>query len=376
MRKNRPFRLFLLLFLISHSSLLISNLYAQELIALHPFRGPPESEIISTGFFERQRQEIPRVSDSRYMVSPIDLTRLPPDVPEGGFPPWICPSPSITGTASYAITGEAALDPDNPDSFRMRVYLWQLDGARLLGSDEMLVSGIGDLGGVPVFMEWVLSWIDTNGPAEPSVVYANAEPYPPYEQKWLYLGLRGGAGYSRWTYDHGPDYTISDHSIINFFGGNIAFQASLHLTHFFYLQTEANLFADFSPVSNFSTGESDGNYLSLALKVPLLIKFVWKGDHLRGGVFAGAYWHLPLHQIGSDTAKESFYYQADLPGFVGGMNVGWRMGPGNLFLDLRMEYDGHWFSSSKEVREEIHYSNTVRFNIGYEIGFFPKRIRD
>ena len=372
MRTNRPSRFILLIFLISHSLFLISNLYAQEVIAVHPFRGSEETETIATGYFERQRQEIPRVSEGKYSVFPIDLSRLPPDVPEGGFPPWICPSPSITGDAIYAITGEAAVDPDYDDSFRLRAYLWQLDGQRLLGSDEMSVSGIGDLSSVAAFVEVILSWIIDDNLTEASVVYVTGDSSnTSYEQKWLYLGLRGGAGYSRWTYDHGPGYTAADQSIIHLYGGNISLQAALNLLPFLYLQAEGNIIADYGPVRDFTTGESDGNYLSVALKVPIMVKFRWKGDHLRGGVFAGAYWHYPLHQT-----KEHFKYQADPPGIVGGMHVGWGMGPGNLFLDLRMEYDGRWFSSSREQREEIHYSNSVRFNVGYEMGFFPKRVRN
>ena len=205
MEKVKSTGFILLALFITHFSLQIPGLEAQEVIAMHPFRATSEAENMSNLFFQRLRQELPTVSDGDYRDFLIDLTRLPADVPEGGFPPWICPSPSITADSAFALTGEASPDEDFPGSFRIRVYLWRMEGARLLGSDETTVATLEDLNTLPYFLDWILSWIEDG--FEPTVVYTEAEPIivyagTPYEHKWLYLGLRGGGGYSRWTYDY------------------------------------------------------------------------------------------------------------------------------------------------------------------------------
>ena len=365
----------LIISIIALSLLISAPLSAQTIIALHPFMGQEEADRVSSQFFLRMIQEIRAADGGNYSPYIINLDLAPPDVPEGGFPPWICPSPSITGNSSHAITGEAVIDPDDPDLFRIRVYLWQMAGARLLGSDEMNVGGPEDLENMNLFMQVILSWINPEDYRE----YIILPPLPvsvtgpTLQHNWLYVGIRGGGGYSRWTYDYGTENPI-DSNVTAFLGGNISLQAAVGIFPFFRIQGEANLFADIAPVRNQLTGVPDGNYFALALKTPLLLKFVWHGEQIRTGIFAGAYAHWPLMQRGSETALGFFKYRADIPGFVGGMNIGWRLGPGTLFADLRIDYDGRWYH--RNDRGELHYTNSVRLNVGYEMGFFPKPPRN
>ena len=342
------------------------SLNANETIAVHPLRGSPqESEQISRMahiFFDAIIHTLPEVPGG-YLSYPIDLSLLSPDVPEGGFPPWVCPSPSITRNAVYAITGEMAPDPGIPGGFRLRLYLWQLDGTRLLGSDEMTIEGPEDLSILPFFLEWVLSWIVDEADIECPSGIGDQE----MERYWLYLGLRGGGGYSQWTHDFKDDST--DHIITSFTSINAALQASVQLTRFFELQTEFNFIADFGPVEDHIAGEEDSSLFSLELKIPILAKLVLQSGRLRTGLFAGAYLHLPLMHSGSDATLSYYDYRANIPGFVFGMNVGWHLGRGHLFFDGRFEYDGHWFTNEPE---SINYRHSARFNIGYELGFFPK----
>jgi len=60
----------------------------------------------------------------------IDMTKLPDDVPIGGFPPYICPSPSLIKTNPYALTGEVTRT--TAGSWELRLYLWQMDETRLV----------------------------------------------------------------------------------------------------------------------------------------------------------------------------------------------------------------------------------------------------
>ena len=131
-----------------------------DVIALHPLKGSPEE--IAYDFYNILVRTLPKAQGS-YMAYPIDLQRRSPDVPPGGFPPWICPSASMTGGAPYAITGETFPDPDFPGEHRLRLYLWEMDGRTLLGVDEMIASDRQSCEErLPYFLDWMVSWIDTH----------------------------------------------------------------------------------------------------------------------------------------------------------------------------------------------------------------------
>ncbi|MCL2295265.1 MAG: hypothetical protein FWC36_10465, partial [Spirochaetes bacterium] len=211
MNITKKFRIFLLSILIAGCPVVV--IHAQELIAVHPLRAAPGTEELARYFYLTMLQQIPFVDDTDFRPFPIDLTRLPPDVPAGGFPPWVCPSPVITGGASYALTGESVPDADAPGNVRIRLYLWRMEGARLLGSDEMTVSGRADIEmATPFFLEWVFSWIEPTAEPETIVLTERERVYveveverivevkrfvdvgirQPYEPSWLYLGIRLG----------------------------------------------------------------------------------------------------------------------------------------------------------------------------------------
>ena len=358
------------LFLVFFLCLFPFDIESQDLIALHPFRGQAQDAEITRLFFDRMETEIANVSGGNYRTFRIDLDNLPPDVPPGGFPPWISPSPSITRDAAYAVTGEAAPDLDFEGGTRIRLYLWRLEGARLLGSDEMTLFDPQDLGTVPSFMTWVLSWIadDTVIYAEGGVIYVPSEPeiiyYNPnaYEPNWLYLGLRGGGGYSRWTYDLRDTSRTSE--VSSFMSLNFAFQAAFYFTNFFGIQTEAQINYDFTTNSN------HGEFNTFGLTLPLLGKLVLRGERVKAALFAGISLYLPLSHTGDSESHAYFNYTPDFPGFVFGLTAGWRIGPGNIIIDGRLEYDLHW---SNPILNQINYRTSTRFSIGYEIGFLPKQ---
>ena len=377
-------RLFLLFMLLSFP---FSFAAAQDLIAMHPYHGPEEADEISALFFNMSVREVPRIGDNKYASFAIDLDNLPPDVPEGGFPPWICPMPSITGDAGYAITGEVAPDPDWPGAFRVRLYLWKMEGTRMLGSDEMTVAGPEDLGILPLFLQWILSWIDEDKLMEemlarlraelllaeqPSVmnflgqtVVMLAEQAPP-EPHWLYVGLRGGGGYSRLSYidnTNDPEYHPGP---LTFNSINFAVQVSTRLARYFELQTELNFMWDFGQDG---ISDTDERYTSMNMHIPLIAKFVLQSNRLKAAAYGGFYLHVPMYQSGNDIAVKEYEYSGDFPGFVFGMSIGWKWGRGNLFLDGRYEYDALMYNSTNRG---VSTRNGIRVNIGYELGFFQK----
>ena len=210
--------------------------------------------------------------------------------------------------------------------------------------------------------------------AEPVVIYVqgesvilHAEPF--VATHWLYLGLRGGGGFSQWAYDTGANHPATIRNINMLTSANIALQASVRLTRFFAIQTEVNLISDFGPVHNPYTGFREGDFNALSLQFPLLAKLVLQGERIKAGIFGGVYLHVPLTQFGGEGAVERFDYRADFPGITGGLNIGWRIGPGNLFIDGRVDFDRLWLRN-RTFESEIYYRRSVRVNIGYEMNFF------
>jgi hypothetical protein len=103
------------------------------------------------------------------------------------------------------------------------------------------------------------------------------------------------------------------------------------------------------------------------MTVPLILKLVlFQSSDFKGGVYGGAPLHFSLKQIGGN---DDFDYKPVPPGFLGGMYIGRRLGPGFLFFDGRFEYDGRW---GRSPDDGIYYWNRARINVGYEWGFFPK----
>jgi len=365
--------LFLLVFCI--------NLHANDVVALHPFRSTPDDadEVIeiANDFYDIIMRAIPNVTGN-YSAFPIDLTRLPPDVPEGGFPPFICPSPSITRGSDFALTGEVSIDYDFPGNFRLRVYLWRMDGARLLGSDELSAASREDAERImPNFLEWVFSWVVS---ADPMIIYIDGDGRHIdsmslgtrgsgdlfagiLDPHWLYLGFHGGGGYSVWAYARNP-VQLDDgvNEMVPFFNLNLGLRLSTDLMRYLRIRTELNISMD--------SGAVEGGYFSyLHLTVPLMAQFVLQYSLTEFGIYGGIDTVFPLHNA-SDDINRNFNYKPVFPGFLFGINLGLNLGPGTLFFDTRFNYDGRWGRSY--YYEEVYYRISNRFQIGYEWGFFPK----
>ena len=397
-----------------------------DVIALHPFKGQPNNLV--SGFFDILAKKLPE-TPGNHTADLINLARVPPDVPEGGFPAYICPSPSITKGAPYSITGEVFPDPDFSGKYRLRLYLWEMKESILIGSDEMTAQDMESCEErMPSFLTWLLSWIDwrkeqQNGPTEVIVTQivtetilvpgetvtiqvpgetitiekeldesrwlylgkkdgreGNYQTNPgrwiylgPGPDKWIHLGFKGGAGTLQWF--NNIDTSFSSGNWIQlpttrFWSWNAGIHASVDLWAFFALQVEANLNADFGNIEERYTKELIGKFTSYSMNVPVLLKFLIRGSQTRVGIFAGPYLYIPLFQTGPQISVDSFEYKPSPPiGIVGGLSAGWMVGQGFIFIDGRFEYDRRWNDSKSSG---VHYRNGIRLNLGYEIGVLPK----
>jgi hypothetical protein len=359
-----------------------------RVIAVHPLFGDEGIELLSA-FNQILFLTIPR-SGGSYISYPIDIVNnRPQDVPEGGFPPWICPSPSITNGASYAITGEVGVDNDFPGNYRLRVYLWQMDGTRLLVSDELTAATRAAIeASMPAFLEWILSHIGRNTTVVVETVYMEGEVQTiyveqeaqtvyvqeeaPQPEHWLFLGGRIGGGSSDWYFYENKTMGVIRQPVTLLYNVNVAFQASVHLMRFLDIQTELLLSTDFKSTSGLVSDEvqDDGVFSLWSLQIPLLAKFTLNAGRLKAGVYGGIYFYVPLFNVGDDRLQQYFSYTPDQPGFMFGLSLGWKLGPGHLFLDGRYSYDGHWINNDRN--DAMYYRQSVKVSLGYEWGLIRK----
>jgi hypothetical protein len=199
-------------------------------------------------------------------------------------------------------------------------------------------------------------------PAE--VVYL--ERTPEQERYWLSVGLVAGTGSSTWYYipERQVDGMIGDQEVLVFTNMIFSFQAVLHVVRFFDVQFEVNLTSDFGTVN-------DTPFYSWSLVLPVLLRFTLSSGIINTSVYAGAYPHIPLSTTGGGDLNDNYSYKPDQPGFTFGIQIGWKLGPGNVLLDARYEFDGHWFN--KDEYGVVFYRNPLRVSAGYEIHLFKKK---
>jgi hypothetical protein len=194
------------------------------------------------------------------------------------------------------------------------------------------------------------------------------------QNNWLSLGGRmgGSAHFYKLGSDMYEGYDVDPH-----FSFNGGVQAAVNIFDVFAVQTEL-LF-----VKDTATATDSGGVLSIestSLLIPFLAKAsIRPGNFVLSG-FAGIYFTVPLGDMdvsieyngspyGSTTAK---FEKAPL-GFMFGADGGIKLGPGNLFADLRYAIDFSETGISLEGEEVSIYKRSVfMFSLGYEIGLFSK----
>ncbi|MDR0635805.1 MAG: hypothetical protein LBF87_01845, partial [Treponema sp.] len=88
--------------------------------------------------------------------------------------------------------------------------------------------------------------------------------------------------------------------------------------------------------------------------------------------FGGGYFSLPLGKlkVGDDGS-----FDASIPlGVVGGVNLGFKIGPGALFLDARYAMElGKTSISDGKGNLAIYSRAMASFTLGYEIGIITRK---
>ena len=351
-------------------------LYAQmDTVALIPFWGD-DADIIGQ-FGEELYYGVDGMRD--YTPWPVDMSpaNLPPDVPEGGFPPYICPSPSLTRSAPYSLTGELAFD-DEIYLWRLRLYLWQMEDGRLIFSDELNAYDREECGmNMPGMLDWLFSWIgsgvyydgsnlgtptmDTSGLSK--VVY-----YEPTEPlKWLYVGAKAGLRVP--ILAPSSDSEASDH-YNGFYGGGTA---SAHVNVMLFTALGIQI----EPTYNMEIIEDLGTGIQHSFALSGLLRYSYRYGSKSFFVVAGAY---------MDFFFDENLTPAVLPpwGVTAGFGLGTRIGPGYLYLDIRGAMDiGETKTPAIDIKSDSGKWGpweadaawrrfAVSVCVGYEMGFLTK----
>ncbi|GHV93371.1 hypothetical protein AGMMS50268_38740 [Spirochaetia bacterium] len=199
-----------------------------------------------------------------------------------------------------------------------------------------------------------------------------AAPPPPEPEKWLWVGARGGMSFR--FYNRTEAIPFYEEGILYFLNLNGAFQASVHLLPWLDVQAELDFTSDDAPFTvTGGTEDKTDPFISQSLTFPLLARFNLRKGYLMAGALLGPYVFVPLGQMKNKTMGGSFDYKMDVPlGYIAGINIGMKLGPGYLFLDTRWAAD---FGTLQRASDgaNLYQRSGVTLSIGYEMGFFDKK---
>jgi len=345
-----------------------------ESVALVPFWGPDEQFIKEFG--EELYKGVNELQGFRSVI--IDMTDLPEDVPEGGFPPYICPSPSLIKSNPIALTGELTPDPDDDEFWHLRLYLWEMADTRLVFSDELTAYDRDECAAaLPGMLDWLFSWLKkgkSGSGSDTDIDYASL--YGQGKQvfittsmplQWLYVGGRAGWTPSRIQTAPDPDkrYGFQDFHSLNAALSVSAAVAPESVPFFsrFLVQADGIFNYDFHP----KTDKIPAPFTTMSISPAVLLKFqAYRHGNLLFSLFGGAYTSFAL-----DNKTK---YGSSFPvGWTAGATFGGKLDPipGIFFFDVRFSMD--LFDTWVKADQERYRRSAVTLCIGYEFGFMTKK---
>jgi hypothetical protein len=362
-------------------------------VALIPFWGPDEQLIREFG--EELYNGVNNLQGFRSIN--IDMTNLPEDVPEGGFPPYISPAPSLVKTNPLAITGEITADPDDDEWWHLRLYLWEMiPEPRLVFSDQLTAYDREECAAaLPGMLDWLFGWLKKGGKGtgvgegeggDTTNIGGARETFrnTAMPLHWMYVGVRGGLSPLRmqtaptefsfkpnedpdWGKWEGVDLDKFNKHVLNEWqtynvalSFNIAFfPDSVPFFSRFGLQVEGVFKWDTNPIE------------TMTIVPGALLKFqAYREGDLLISLFGGAY--TPILPLG-ETEKLIRYSEKFPVGWTVGGSFGSRLEgiPGVFFIDIRWSQD--LFNTYVLADDEGYKRRELAISVGYEFGFVRKR---
>jgi TolB-like protein len=227
-----------------------------------------------------------------------------------------------------------------------------------------------------------------------------------WKYKWLYLGLRGGAGINTGYTGSSTEPIFDFGSIESSFGVNGAFSINGQITDWLGIQAEFMYTHDTIKMKsaggsvvetegmNLDSGGGNGEFTFNSFMIPILAKASFRPGNFYIACLGGIYFNIPfgeMNYIGTLQAgdwKGTFKPVNTNMGLMFGGNIGYHLGPGVLLVDVRYAMDlssikfepteGSWsmwndYITKWRFMPNMEFSRSkILFSIGYEIGIFNK----
>jgi hypothetical protein len=201
-----------------------------------------------------------------------------------------------------------------------------------------------------------------------------------WKRKWLYFGVRGGFAYRDYKMsedDFDPEIIKAEAGLPYEFAAHIALQFAPVLA----LQVEGIYTydtVDYSGITGPVGGVSQNfkaSFDSASVMIPVLLKLQGRPDIFKLSIFAGGYYVYRRGKMTYEIDGRKTEYDYEVPfGFLAGLDFGFKMGPGVLFLDARFAMDAGK-TSIKDLTGNsfaLYQRMMGSFTVGYELGLFEK----
>jgi hypothetical protein len=319
---------------------------------------------------------------------PQTLSLSPDYPPEGAY----------LGGVRYAVTGEYYVDMDDLQHFQL--WLWNSINGSLIYTDEMVFE---DMEEANSYLPPMISWVFSHIPVEERITIAevattdettahtdsgsdgtegdqNGSDRKHIFMGKLNLGLRGGGSYN----SYGAHISAGGYEAgqSQGFSGEGAVILEFRIFRLLGLQAEAVFTHDtfkVVKVTRQSPAEdlrSTDQYKAMSLMFPFLVKVPIEIDAFTISPFGGGYFVMPIGemtQVSTDSGQggASYGYEVDPPfGLILGVEAGFRLGPGEIFADLRFGRD----IGMTMIRQGIQYSRTrLGLSLGYKFKLWERR---
>jgi hypothetical protein len=328
-----------------------------------------------------------------YTPQLVSLTEFPESI---NFPPDEPPAPNYLGNSKYVLTGEFYIDLDE-EMQHFQLWLWKSADGALVYTDELVAEDIDEaMSYMPALVSWVFSRIPEERTVTNSIVEVKTDSSgQQYEvtndplNRWLYVGGRAGGSLRFYTLPQ----LVQDYSS-NFtqgFSFEVALQFGFRFLSFMSVQAEVIFTQDQAPFRGPKFNMLDeeiryiyytDSYTSKSLMIPLTLKFPMAFDPYMVTPFGGIYLALPLGQMSLETSNPNgksgvFEYGLTMGlGLTIGVDLGLRLGPGILFLDLRYSGDfGDTIIQMDDGTTRSYNRKMLSFSIGYELALLNKKRR-
>jgi hypothetical protein len=188
------------------------------------------------------------------------------------------------------------------------------------------------------------------------------EPGPDdWKNKRLYLGARCGVSTT--------SYRLNTNTGANLDGAvnlDAALQMLFCFTDNFALQTELAFLRDKAAQENPSVTET-----ASSLMIPVFARLAYASNIISVGLFGGVYFAAPLGQmtVTRNGGSKSYNYTNPI-GIAAGTDLGFKLGRGIVFADLRLGGDTGFVGvdGASQFQRSILFS----FSVGYRIGFLNR----